>query len=103
MSYKYRLFYKDTPPQLISIEDIEGTDYKLNFSRDGYLDIRVQPENACIRDNIGFINTASNSHRSYMQRLIPIQALADEYAEEAKTLQEETEENTNSQLSQAYT
>jgi hypothetical protein len=58
LSYKYQLIYKNTQTQFFSIEDIEGTDYKLEFSKDGYPDIKVQSSNSCIRDMIGFINTA---------------------------------------------
>ena len=103
MSYKYQLIYKDFQTHIISVEDIEGTDYKLNFSRDGYPDIGVQSENSCMRNMVGFINSAGNKHRSYMQRDIPIQDLIDEYADEVKTVQDETEQAVDDSLSAAYT
>jgi hypothetical protein len=66
---------------MISLEDIDGKKYGTGntITADSYLDIKVQPTNACIKFIKAFINQVGNNHRSYKSEDINLQKIIDEY------------------------
>jgi hypothetical protein len=103
MTYTHQLTYQETPTQHISIADIEGSDYGLSFKKDGYLDIKLQPQNACIKYVKSFLNTTENAHRSYTPQDINLQKLIDDYTSTVETEQQANTDALQDQLKAAST
>lgn len=99
LSYSYQLIYENIQTQEISIEDINGKDYKENsIQADGYPDIKLQPQDGCIKYLKTFINTSEEKHKSYKEQDINLQKLIDEYVDEIEEIQNENSENLQEQI-----
>jgi hypothetical protein len=84
LTYSYNLTYSETPTQTISLEDIDGEKYgdtHKSIKTDGLLDIKLQPENGCIKMMKTFINTNNpqQQKREYTIKDINLQELIDDY------------------------
>jgi hypothetical protein len=85
---------------MISLEDIDGKKYGSgnSITNDGYLDIKLQPTNACIKFIKAFINQIGNTHRLYKSEDINLQKVIDGYLLDIEKQQDENLKNINDTL-----
>ncbi len=96
LEYSYQLIYREIPLQHITLEDVEGSDYDLAFQKDELLDIKIQPEDGCLRKMRLWVNDHRKANRSYTRYDVDLQKYVDETVD---ILQKTTDENTASLLS----
>lgn len=95
-SYSYELMYRPVAPQRISLEDIPGADYQLSFAKDGLLDIKMQPQDGCLRKMKMWVNAHKNQNRTYAFYHVNLQDYVDSTV---KDIQAFTDQNTQTFLS----
>jgi hypothetical protein len=99
LTYSYQLIYETIQTQAMSIENIDGTTYNINtIPKDEYPDIKLQPQDGCIKYLKTFINTGKGAPKTYKEQDINLQKLIDDYINEIEEIQNENTEEIQKQI-----